>query len=246
MKRTLAPRPTHNGLTWPRSPASPLAEAELAPRAARQLCPPGLTLLRQGLAAQEVYVVRQGLVKLLHTAANGHECVLGLRTAGEWLGCAAVTLQEAAFFSAVTLTECELYRLPLAAYLDWFHNDAAFAWQQHRAQSRELLNHWQQAADFVCVTARQRLEQTLWQFAQAHLDGHRHRNLRLQLPLQQQELAGWLAITPSHLSRLYKELEEAKLLRREKGWLVLPAPDKLWRGKHDGPRHDSKGADQRP
>jgi len=223
-----------------------LAEAELTQRAAQQFCPPGLTLLRQGVAAQEVYVVRQGLVKLLHTAANGHECLLGLRTAGEWLGCAAVSLQEVALFSAVTLTECEVYRLPRTAYLEWFHADPAFAWQQHRAQSRELLGHWQQAADLVCVTARQRLEQTLWQLAQPQMHGPRQRNLRLQLPLQQQELASWLAITPSHLSRLYKDLEAAKLLRREKGWLVLPAPDKLWHGKHAGPAHDSKGAARRP
>lgn len=231
-----------HGFRWPHLVEATLAKAELAERAAQQLCPPGLTLLRQGVAAQEVYVVRQGLVKLLHTAANGRECVLGLRTAGEWLGCAAVTWQAAALFSAVTLTECEVYRLPRAAYLDWFRADSDFAWQQHRAQSYELLNHWQQAADLVCATARQRLEQTLWQFAQPQMHGHRSRNLRLQLPLQQQELASWLAITPSHLSRLFRELERAKLLRREKGWLVLPTPDKLWRGQHVGPAHDNKGA----
>jgi hypothetical protein len=36
-------------------------------------------------------------------------------------------------------------------------------------------------------------------------------------------------VTPSHLSRMFRELEDDKLLRRDKGWLVIPAPDKLWR-----------------
>lgn len=195
--------------------------------------PPGVPLLRQGTPVQEVYVLRHGVVKLAHTAANGRECILGLRTAGDWLGCSAASLDEAAPFSAVTLTACELYRLPLAAYLDWLQTNIEFAWQQHVAQSRELLGQWQQTVDLICASARQRLEQTLWQLAQAQADGQRQRSLRLQLPLQQQELACLLAVTPSHLSRLFNALEDDKLLRREKGWLVLPAPDKLWRNKPD-------------
>ena len=246
MKRTHALRPKGRPAQWPQSTAPAWAETELARRAARQLCPPGLTLLRQGVAAREVYVLQQGAVKLIHNAATGRECLLGLRAAGDWLGAATAILQEAAPYSAVTLTECEVFRLPLADYLDWFHTDAAFAWQQHAALSHELHGQWHLTAELICVPARQRLEQMLWQLAQAQADGHRQRAVRLQLPLQQQELASWLAITPSHLSRLFKELETAKLLRREKGWLVLPALDKLWRGKHDSTAHDSKGAARRP
>lgn len=224
-------------------------QTELERGTASQSYPPGISLLRQGAPVHEVYVLQSGLVKLLHTAANGRECMLGLRTAGDWLGCAAASLDEAAPFSAATLTACELYRLPLAAYLDWLQTDIEFAWQQHIAQSRELLGQWQQTVDLICVSARQRLEQTLWQLAQTQADGQRQRSVRLQLPLQQQELASLIAVTPSHLSRLFSTLEEVKLLRREQGWLVLTAPDKLWRAlplRPPADTHDSKTARRFP
>ncbi len=203
--------------------------------------PPGITLLRQGAAVREVYALQHGLVKLAHAAVNGRECVFGLRTAGDWLGEAAAVLQAPAPCSALTLTGCELYRLPVAAYLDGLKTDPDFAWQRHAALSRELTNQMQHAADLVCASGRQRLEQVLWQMARelgapasgkaAGKPAGRHLKVRLQLPLQQQELAALIAVTPAYLSRLFKELEQAGLLRRDDGWVVLPAPDRLWRAR---------------
>jgi CRP-like cAMP-binding protein len=202
---------------------------ELESRAALQIYPPGVTLLRQGAAAPEVYALQRGLVKLAYTAANGRECLFGLRTAGDWLGGAAAVLQEAAPCSAITVTECELYRLPAAVYLDWLQADADFAWRQQFARSRELTGQMQQTGDLLGASARQRLEQALWRLAR-ELEPQGKRNVRLLLPLQQQELAGLITVTPSHLSRLFKELEADGLLQRDNGWL-LPAPHKLWRGR---------------
>lgn len=208
---------------------------------ARQLYPPGITLLRQGAPVQEIYVLQTGLVKLVHAAANGREVILGLRAAGDWLGLAAATLHEPAPCSAITLNSCELYRLPVAAYLNWRNVDQEFARQQHELLSQELHGHLQHAIDLVCASARQRLEQAFWHLAQAQTNQSAKtppsctRGVWLQLPFKQQELASWIAVTPSHLSRLFSELEEAKLLRRVKGWHVLTAPDKLWRARLPAP-----------
>ncbi len=224
----------------PKSASAGLFDRHGAP----QHYPPGITLLRQGAAVREVYALQHGLVKLAHPAANGRECVLGLRTAGDWLGAAAAVLQVPAPCSALTLTGCELYRLPVAAYLDRLKTDPDFAWERHAALSRELTNQMQHAADLVCASGRQRLEQVLWQMARelaapasgppgkaaGKLAG-KHLKVRLQLPLQQQELAALIAVTPAHLSRLFNKLEQAGLLRRDDGWVVLPAPDRLWRAR---------------
>ncbi|MBI1763970.1 MAG: Crp/Fnr family transcriptional regulator [Acidobacteria bacterium] len=211
---------------------------------APQHYPPGIALLRQGVAVRELYVLQHGLVKLVHTAASGRECLLGLRMAGAWLGTAAAVLHVPAPCSAFTLTDCAIYRLPVAAYPDWFKTDADFAWQRHAAVCRELTQQMQHTADLVCASARQRLEQVLWQMARelaafgggkagkpASKPADKPRHTRLQLPLQQQELAALIAVTPAHLSRLFKELEHAGLLRRDNGWVVLPAPDRLWHAR---------------
>ena len=98
--------------------------AELARRASLQVYPPGVTLLRQGAVARDIYAVQHGLVKLTHSAHNGRECVFGLRTAGDWLGEAAALnpLMSVDFRSFSTQLEESLLRDRLMATLS-----AAFA-----------------------------------------------------------------------------------------------------------------------
>lgn len=212
-------------------------QAELARDASLQCYGRGFRLLQQDTPVRDVYVLQSGLVKLVHTAANGHEFIVGLCTTGAWLGLAAASLQTTIPYSAVTLTPCELFRVPVPLYRNWLGADQAFALYQHELLSYEVDGQMQFIIDLVCASARQRLEQVFWLFAQtlwrneAETRQNGTRSLWLQLPLQQQELASWIAVTPSHLSRLFKELEAAKLLRREKGWYVLPAPEKLWRAR---------------
>ena len=202
-------------------------QAELARLAVAQHYAAGVRLFRQNEPVRDVYVIAQGLVKLVYQSRGGCELILGLRAEWRWLGDEAAVLREPVGYSAITQTECELYRLPVAAYQHWLNRDLQFAQFRHEEQSRALVAHMRQAVDLVCASARQRLEQALWQMAQASAPNER--NVKLQLPLQQQELACLIAVTPAHLSRLFNNLEHDQLARRDRGWLVIPAPDKLWR-----------------
>jgi CRP-like cAMP-binding protein len=48
-------------------------------------------------------------------------------------------------------------------------------------------------------------------------------------PIRRGDLAAVVGTTPEHLSRLLKELEEAGIIRREDGWLVVLEPAALRR-----------------
>lgn len=213
-------------------------QSELERNATLQSYPPGIPLLQQGMPLRDIHVLQSGLVKLVHTAATGNQLILGLCSSGDWLGLGAAAMEEPVSYSAITVNNSEVFRLSLPAYFDWLNADREFARQQHELLSQAM--HWQMqhAIDLICASARQRLEQALWWLAQSHTVKRQRigaRSIWLQLPLQQQELASWVAVTPSHLSRLFKEMEDAKLLRRVKGWYVLTAPEKLWRNQPANP-----------
>jgi len=79
-----------------------------------------------------------------------------------------------------------------------------------------------------CLSGRQRLEKFLWEVVEMQ-DGIDHqRPIKIQMVLKNWELAQLLALTPQHLCRLVKQLENEGVVMRKKGWLILPDPMKLW------------------
>jgi len=45
--------------------------------------------------------------------------------------------------------------------------------------------------------------------------------MRIHNPLKHWEIAQLISVTPQHLSRLLKRLEEEGIIRRNKGWLII-------------------------
>ncbi len=62
------------------------------------------------------------------------------------------------------------------------------------------------------------------------MDGVEQREpIRLQLPLKQRELAQAIVVPDSCLSRLLKELEQDGVIERNRGWIIVRDPEKLYR-----------------
>jgi CRP-like cAMP-binding protein len=70
------------------------------------------------------------------------------------------------------------------------------------------------------ASARSRLAERLLQFVPLDRAADAG-EVRVELPLRQYELAALLAITPEYLSRLLKEFEEAGVIRRKSGWIII-------------------------
>lgn len=62
---------------------------------------------------------------------------------------------------------------------------------------------------------------------------------KLHLPLKLWEIAQFLGITPSYLSRLLKSLEREGLIERDNGWIKVTNADKLWHWKDDS-QHEAR------
>ena len=173
--------------------------------------PASVVLFQQGLPVQEVHHLKHGLVKLLQLDADGDELIVGLRSAGWFLGAAAAILGEPYVVSAVTVTSCRVSRVTAVSFREIVATMPEVSWQLHRMHSREIYRQVAQVADLSRTPAVERLMRLLRSLSPSSGPGAARRS---DIPLRQWEIAQLLGITPSYLSQLLKEVEKRGLAKR--------------------------------
>ena len=90
---------------------------------ALQTSTPETVLFSQGEMVRDVYLIDAGWVRLTQTDHEGHEVVVTFRSQGKLLGVAALVSRKPLRVSAITLTECRMYRLSATRFLEQVDND---------------------------------------------------------------------------------------------------------------------------
>lgn len=190
--------------------------------------PTALKLFYQGASPNDAYFIDQGMVKLIHVGANGHELIVGLRTVGNMLGVSPVILGEAYPVSAITLTSCRLRRIPADVLQQVLAGNSAISRYLLREQCREM---FEQVTDLagLALSARERLERLFARFVSVTNDVDSSKEVSVPLLLKHWEIAQLIAVTPQHLSRLIKKLKEEQIICLEKGRVVTAAASRLAR-----------------
>ena len=192
-----------------------------------QIYPDATELFCQDSPAREVYIINRGLVKLMRLEQEGHGLIVGLRFPGWILGSAAVIMSSPHPITAVTLTKCELCRVPAETFLRLLRTDSQVSWHLLQMLSREVVEQNARVAQLGCLTARYRLEQLLWQLIMALGLHPTHETIRLQLPLKHREIAELIAVTPEHLSRILKQMQDQGIITQHKGWMIILDPARI-------------------
>lgn len=81
----------------------------------------------QGDAADAVFYIQKGKVKLTVVSAAGREATLGMLGAGYFFGEGALAGQALRMGSAAAMTDCEIQRIDKKAMMDALHRDPAFS-----------------------------------------------------------------------------------------------------------------------
>jgi CRP/FNR family transcriptional regulator len=185
----------------------------------------------QDTPANAVYLIERGLVKLTWVEPDGREVIVGLRRRHWLLGAQAVLLGRRLAFTVTTLIPCSLHSISSTGFLNLVNTDAEFNRQLLLIFSEEIYRHGMKAAVLGCMPARDRLTRFLCEMVLEQRNGsgaaEPHKPMKLQIPIKLKELAQLIAITPEHLSRLLKELEQQGVIKRNNGWLILTDPDTL-------------------
>jgi len=185
----------------------------------------GIELFRQGDPVESSYVIAEGVVKLSHVSLAGKPTIVALRTRGWVLGAAAATCSSHHPVSAATLTHCRLHRVSASWFRTLLRRRARLSWYIHQMHSREIHEQLTQVVGLRTLPARERLGQLLARFVPPA--GEAREAIRLQLPLRLWEVAQLIAVTPSYLSELLRDLEDDGVLRRSKGWVIVLDPHRL-------------------
>lgn len=229
-------------MTWPRSPSEAKAMSgqleessqsgrELSGLAPVQVYPAGVELFQQGLPARNVYLIEQGLIKLLRVQEDGQEVIVGLRRPGWCVGAAAVIIGTSYPVTAITVTRSHLSHIAGEGFRNLLKSDHSVSWRVHQMHSSEVCAQMIHLAELGCLPARKRLERLIWDLLVAQRRHTVAGPVKLDLPLRHWEIAQLIAVTPVHLSRLLDQLEADGVIRRSKGWLIICDIDRLWRGE---------------
>jgi CRP-like cAMP-binding protein len=182
--------------------------------------PRGAEFFAEGAPARSVFVLTAGIVRLRRSSADGRHALLGMRTTGAMPGAVDALVGAPYTMTATALTRCEAYRLSGQAFHDLVRNDPAFSWYVHHLQCYENHEALDRIAGLSCLSARERLDA----FLESLSDEFNVPPTGGEVPLRDRELAHFIAVTPSYLSRLLRKLADEGRLHRAGGVLYLNEP----------------------
>lgn len=192
-----------------------------------QVYPAGIQLFQQSFPAQDVYFISRGLVKLVYVDHSGRELIFGMPSSNALLGATSAILQQRHPLTAVTLTRCDLQRLPADVFRQLLRTNTQLSWHVHRRHCYELYEEVTQMASLKCLSVQHRVEQFLLQLISAMDIKEAQSEIRVHLPFKHWEIAELIAVTPEHFSRVLKRMEQQGTMRREKGRTIVVDYKKL-------------------
>jgi CRP-like cAMP-binding protein len=192
-----------------------------------QVYPLGFEIFQQDTPANNVYFIERGLVKLSCLESGGRSVIVSLRHSNCLLGAPATLLERPYAFTATTLTPCYLLTIPATTFLRLVKINKEFSMHLLRMLSKIIYDRGTKVIALGVTPAKERLKKILYEMILEQEPTELERPIQLHLPLAHRELAQLIAVTPEHLCRLLKEMEQQGIIKRNKGLVVVKKPSIL-------------------
>jgi CRP/FNR family transcriptional regulator, polysaccharide utilization system transcription regulator len=188
--------------------------------------PPQHVIFSQGETPHTVFFICKGLVKLTRTESDGSRAIVGLRGTG-WLLGAAPLLGEHYASTAEAVMRSTLCIVPRDKFRQEMETNAQFSQWVAMIFSRQVYSSVFSISERSCLSGRKRLEKFLCEIVQRKNDWNSNKVMKIPILLKQWEVAQLLGLSPEHLCRLIKQMENEGIISRENGWLILRNMKKL-------------------
>jgi CRP-like cAMP-binding protein len=218
-------------LDEPALPAGPLGAAFSGGRRLRLR--PGAVLFDEGDASNRVILLLSGRAKVSALSVEGRETVLGYRGAGDVLGeLAAIDGEE--HLATVTVVEAgEALVLPAERFLAALEGQPGLALLLLRSIVGRLRDADRKRAEFTALDVVGRVAHRLVELAERYgepVEG----GIRIDLPISQRELAGWVGSSREAVNKALHQLESGGLISTERRHLTVLDRDGLVRRAGQG------------
>ena len=187
----------------------------------------GQALVRQEQAADCLFLVRTGVVRLAAALPSGHEVVVGMLGPGDAFGeCALLGDPSPVEARAVGAVEVEV--LPLTALQAVLERSPGTATELLRMLASRLHRTTGALEEALAQDVPTRLCRKLCELAHRHGVRDQH-GVRLALPLTQEDLGRMIGASRETVNRTLAALVARKLIRTEGRRYVIPDIDALAR-----------------
>ena len=181
-------------------------------------------IYKAGEPSSGLYVVLSGRVKLSLPLAKAEEHVLAILEPGAWFGESALVIGQAHAGNASALEPTTLAHIPAATVLQSLRQDRVFATKILTGAIERLQGALFDTAA-TRISARERVVR--WILDQAARTNSSSDGAEIVVPATKSVLASHLNITPAHLSRMFQELKEAKLIEVKGRRISVPSVSRL-------------------
>ncbi len=167
-------------------------------------------VMHEGDAAEAVFTVVSGMLKLYKTLPDGRQQITGFATAGDVIGLAA---GQSYAYSAETVTASTVCRLPRTALVRLLERNPAVQARLLAMTSVELSAAQDQILLLGCKTAVERVSSFLLALSRRSArtaDGRPS----VFLPMPKVDVGAYLGLRPETLSRIFRKLEDAGHITR--------------------------------
>jgi CRP-like cAMP-binding protein len=194
----------------PDLPGGPLNAAFSGGR--RQHLRQGTILFAEGDASNRVVLLVSGRVKVSSFSEDGHETVLGYRGAGDVLGELAAIDGEEHLATVTVIEDGEALVIPAERFL------AALVLL--RSIVGRLRDADRKRAEFTALDVVGRVAHRLVELAERYGDASGD-VIRIDLPISQRELAGWVGASREAVNKALGQLERRGLISAERRHLTV-------------------------
>jgi CRP/FNR family transcriptional regulator len=176
-------------------------------------------LFFEGGAAQHLFALHTGLVKMVKSLENGKDRITGVLFPGELFGLESLT--ELAYpLTAVALRDCEICAAPREDFSTYLQTNPDLAIGMVRFLVGELERVRTQVTDMSFKDARMKMATFLLSLL-SHDTPATSGNLTLTLPLSRQEISEVLELSPETVSRTLSAFRREQLVAARGRQLVI-------------------------
>jgi CRP/FNR family cyclic AMP-dependent transcriptional regulator len=199
---------------------TPEEGAELRARAGRRRFRAGQALMHKGQVGDELMILMAGRVKITSTTAEGKEIVLDFRQPGDLLGELAVLDDRPRSSSVVALEPAEALVLAGREFRAVVEARPRIALELLRLLSRRFRDADRMRIEFASSQTLTRVAIRLVELAERYgepTDGE----VVIDLPISQEELAGWTGSSREAVAKALHTLREMSLVVTERRRIII-------------------------